>query len=171
VDGFIFLVVTVLDCPPEPAYKRQPPETLFRNYFFGANQQESRRARAEKCSTWVFGGYLRQINHQPNNEQSHAGGDGGHIPGQREAPSRRADHAVDPANQGRGREREKAKEFLAELLADGPVDSETVFALAKEQGIAGRTLERAKTEIRRSTSFMLTSPTINCLITMYSSGN
>ena len=47
----------------------------------------------------------------------------------------------------RNREREKAKEFLAELLADGPVDSETVYALAAEQNIAPRTLERAKSEI------------------------
>ena len=47
----------------------------------------------------------------------------------------------------RGREREKAKEFLAELLADGPVESDTVYALAAEQGIARRTLERAKSEI------------------------
>jgi len=47
----------------------------------------------------------------------------------------------------RNREREQAKQFLAELLADGPVDSEAVYALAEEQNIAPRTLERAKSEI------------------------
>ncbi|MCL2495491.1 MAG: hypothetical protein FWE98_07560 [Oscillospiraceae bacterium] len=47
----------------------------------------------------------------------------------------------------RNREREQAKQFLAELLADGPVDSEAVYALAEEQNIAPRTLERAKVEI------------------------
>jgi len=47
----------------------------------------------------------------------------------------------------RNREREQAKEFLAELLADGPVESETVYALAAELTIAPRTLERAKVDI------------------------
>lgn len=47
----------------------------------------------------------------------------------------------------RGRQREKAKDFLAELLAEGEVDSNEVYALAEEQGIPRRTLERAKSEI------------------------
>jgi len=33
------------------------------------------------------------------------------------------------------------------LLADGEVESDTVYALAKEEKIARRTLERAKTDI------------------------
>ena len=51
------------------------------------------------------------------------------------------------ASPRRGKEREKAKEWLAELLADGEVESDTVYALAKEEKIARRTLERAKTDI------------------------
>jgi len=47
----------------------------------------------------------------------------------------------------RNREREQAKQFLAELLANGPVESETVYALAAELNIAPRTLERAKVDI------------------------
>lgn len=47
----------------------------------------------------------------------------------------------------RGRQREKAKEFLAELLAAGEIDSNVAYALAEEQGIPRRTLERAKSEI------------------------
>ncbi len=39
------------------------------------------------------------------------------------------------------------KDFLAELLAEGEVDSNEVYALAEEQGIPRRTLERAKSEI------------------------
>jgi len=51
------------------------------------------------------------------------------------------------ASPRRGRQREKAKEFLLELLADGEVDSTEVYALAEEQGIPRRTLERAKSEV------------------------
>ena len=51
------------------------------------------------------------------------------------------------ASPRRGRQREKAKEFLAELLAEGEVDSIKVYDLAEEQGIPRRTLERAKSEI------------------------
>jgi len=47
----------------------------------------------------------------------------------------------------RGRQREKAKEFLADLLESGEVDSNEVYAAAAEQGIPRRTLERAKSEI------------------------
>ena len=47
----------------------------------------------------------------------------------------------------RGRQREKAKEFLLELLADGEVDSAEVYELAENQGIPRRTLERAKSEV------------------------
>ena len=43
--------------------------------------------------------------------------------------------------------REKAKEFLSELLANGEVESKKVHDLAEAQGIQKRTLERAKTEI------------------------
>lgn len=51
------------------------------------------------------------------------------------------------ASPRRGRQREKAKEFLLELLASGDVDSADVYALAEEQDIPRRTLERAKSEI------------------------
>jgi len=47
----------------------------------------------------------------------------------------------------RGKEREKAKEWLTKLLADGEIESDTVYALAKDEKIARRTLERAKTDI------------------------
>ena len=47
----------------------------------------------------------------------------------------------------RGRQREKAKEFLECLLESGEVDSAEVYALAEEQGIPRRTLERAKSDI------------------------
>ena len=43
--------------------------------------------------------------------------------------------------------REEAKEFLKELLKDGPVRATEVWAAAKENGIAKRTLERAKREL------------------------
>jgi len=46
-----------------------------------------------------------------------------------------------------GRQRERAKEFLANLLEDGDVDSTEVYSLAEEQGIPRRTLERAKSEL------------------------
>lgn len=51
------------------------------------------------------------------------------------------------ASPRRGRQRERAKEFLADLLEDGEVESERVYAFAEEQGIPRRTLERAKSEI------------------------
>ena len=51
------------------------------------------------------------------------------------------------ASPRRGKEREKAKEWLAELLTDGEVESDTVYSFAKEEKIARRTLERAKTDI------------------------
>ena len=47
----------------------------------------------------------------------------------------------------RGKERERAREFLTELLSDGEVSSTEVYALAKKEGIQNRTLERAKTDI------------------------
>ncbi len=51
------------------------------------------------------------------------------------------------ASPRRGRQREKAKEFLMELLADGEVDSAEVYAQAEAQDIPRRTLERAKSEV------------------------
>jgi len=47
----------------------------------------------------------------------------------------------------RGRQREKAKEFLQALLEDGEVDSVQVYAQAEASGISSRTLERAKSEL------------------------
>jgi hypothetical protein len=47
----------------------------------------------------------------------------------------------------RDRKREEAKEFLLEILADGEVESNEVYALAKERGIKNRTLERANSEV------------------------
>lgn len=47
----------------------------------------------------------------------------------------------------RDRQREKAKNFLLEVLADGAVESNEIFALAKEAGIKEKTLRRAKSEI------------------------
>jgi hypothetical protein len=51
------------------------------------------------------------------------------------------------ASPRRGCKREKAKEFLMGLLENGEVDSTKVYALAEEQGIPRRTLERAKSEV------------------------
>ena len=47
----------------------------------------------------------------------------------------------------RGRQREKAKEFLEAFLENGEVSSVDVYAQAEEEGISRRTLERAKSEL------------------------
>ena len=48
---------------------------------------------------------------------------------------------------GRPRPRTAAKDLLAELLADGPVDSKLIFEAADEHGIPPATLKRAKKEM------------------------
>jgi putative DNA primase/helicase len=50
------------------------------------------------------------------------------------------------AAEGRTRKRE-AKEFLLERLEAGPVDSDDIIEEAKQEGIAGMTLRRAKKEL------------------------
>ena len=54
---------------------------------------------------------------------------------------------ANPASSNRERQRDKAKAFLTELLADGEVDSNEVLTLAKEAGIAEKTLRRAKIDL------------------------
>ena len=51
------------------------------------------------------------------------------------------------ASPRRTRQRERAKEFLLEQLANGEVDSNEVYALASEIEIPRRTLERAKSDL------------------------
>jgi putative DNA primase/helicase len=55
--------------------------------------------------------------------------------------------ADEPASRSEHRERDQAAAFLRDLLADGPVASKQVMADAKANGIAQRTLWRAKTEL------------------------
>jgi hypothetical protein len=47
----------------------------------------------------------------------------------------------------RGRQREKAKDFLEAILENGEADSDGVYAQAEAEGISRRTLERAKSEL------------------------
>ena len=47
----------------------------------------------------------------------------------------------------RGHRREKAKEFLQDILENGEVDSVEVYGRAEASGISRRTLERAKSEL------------------------
>jgi hypothetical protein len=47
-------------------------------------------------------------------------------------------------------ERERAREFLTAFLEDGPRTSQELWAAAQEQGLADRTLQRAKKELRIS---------------------
>jgi len=54
----------------------------------------------------------------------------------------------EPASRAECRERDQAMTFLRGLLADGPVASKQIMADAKANGIAQRTLWRAKTELR-----------------------
>lgn len=55
-----------------------------------------------------------------------------------------ADEALAPVGDPRDRtDREQAADWLREALQDGPVPSVELFAQAKENGIAGRTLRRA----------------------------
>ena len=51
------------------------------------------------------------------------------------------------ASPRRERQREKAKAFLEELLADGEMDSKEIYALADHESIAKKTLQRAKSDI------------------------
>ena len=53
----------------------------------------------------------------------------------------------EPASRAECRERDEAMTFLRGLLADGPVASKQVMADAKANGIAQRTLWRAKSEL------------------------
>jgi putative DNA primase/helicase len=60
-----------------------------------------------------------------------------------------ADEILRQAKTGnaRAREREQAKQFLLDLLADGPVPSTTVYADGDEAGLAARTLRRAADDL------------------------
>ena len=61
-----------------------------------------------------------------------------------------ADQAIAQAAAARrgGSSLADAKEFLRDLLADGPVDAKSVLAGAKENGISERTLDRAKGDLK-----------------------
>ena len=58
----------------------------------------------------------------------------------------------EPASRDECRERDQAMAFLRDLLADGPVASNQVMSDAKANGIAPRTLWRAKSELRVDTA-------------------
>jgi hypothetical protein len=63
-----------------------------------------------------------------------------------------ADQAIAQAAAARrgGSSLAEAKEFLRDLLGDGPVDAKSVLAGAKQNGISERTLDRAKCDLKIS---------------------
>ena len=58
------------------------------------------------------------------------------------------DEALAPPDHENRSELQHAKEFLMELLRDGPVSSTTVFEAAKENCISKSTLNRAKYKLK-----------------------
>lgn len=58
-----------------------------------------------------------------------------------------ADEALQPES-SHASEREMAKEFLLEILRDGAVPSKTIKAESEEMSISGRTLQRAKSDLK-----------------------
>jgi hypothetical protein len=62
-----------------------------------------------------------------------------------------ADEAVDAAATMPTKEGD-ASEWLADLLQAGPIESKVIFEKARTEGIAERTLERAKTSLKVKTS-------------------
>jgi hypothetical protein len=52
------------------------------------------------------------------------------------------------ANKKKQKKREAASTWLKDVLANGPVDSKVVWALADQHDVGKRALERAKTELK-----------------------